>query len=242
VERKTTAPFMRFFVGTSGYSYPKWKGSFYPAKLPQTEMLRCYAERFDSVEINNTFYKMPSVSDAESWTSQVPNSFRFTIKAPQTITHFKRLKDAEAPTGQLLQVTAALKRRRGPLLFGLPPNMKKDVPRLQAYLRLIPRGVRAAFEFRHESWFTEDVFDCLRARQCALCVADAEDLPRAKLIHTAGWGYVRLRRENYTKRALAGWVKKLRSQSWKEAYVFFKHEDTGTGPKFAARFLELVNA
>jgi uncharacterized protein YecE (DUF72 family) len=233
---------MQFFVGTSGYSYPKWKGSFYPAKLPQAEMLRYYAERFDAVEMNNTFYKMPSESDVEAWASQVPHGFRFAIKAPQTITHFKRLKDAEDPTERLLRTAAVLKQKRGPVLFGLPPNMKVDVPRLQAFLRLIPRSVRVAFEFRHKSWFEDGVFDSLRARNCALCIADAEDLPRAKPIDTAGWGYVRLRRENYTKRALAEWVKKLRSRPWKEAYVFFKHEDTGTGPKFAARFLELAQS
>jgi uncharacterized protein YecE (DUF72 family) len=233
---------MRFFVGTSGYSYPMWKGRFYPAKLPRAQMLTCYAERFDAVEINNTFYRMPSEGDVKEWASQVPGSFRFAIKAPQSITHFKRLKGAEEPTRQLLQVTAALKKRRGPVLFGLPPNMKRDLPRLQAFLRLIPRSVQTAFEFRHESWFEDDVFACLQARQCALCIADAESLPRAKLMSTAGWGYVRLRRENYTKRSLAEWVKRLRSQPWKEAYVFFKHEDTGTGPKFAARFFELAES
>src|SRR5438105_8152217 len=226
---------MRFFVGTSGYSYPKWKGSFYPEKLPQKEMLSYYAERFAAVEINNSFYKMPSESDVKSWASQVPTTFRFAIKAPQTITHFKRLNGAEEATEELFMATAALKARRGPVLFGLPPNFKKDLPRLMAFLRRIPRSVQAAFEFRHESWFSDDVFDCLRARRCALCIADAEDLPRARLVATTEWGYIRLRRKRYTKKSLADWVKTLSSHAWKEAYVFFKHEDTGTGPKFAAR-------
>ena len=237
---RSTILTMKIFVGTSGYSYPKWKGRFYPAKLPLKQMLSYYAERFDAVEINNTFYKMPSDSEVEPWASQVPQSFRFAIKAPRSITHFKRLNDAVEPTRQLLQATAALKNRRGPVLFGLPPNMKKDIPRLRTFLRHIPRSERAAFEFRHESWFTDEVFDCLRTRQCALCIADANELPRVKLIDTAGWGYVRLRKENYTKRALVEWVKKLRSLPWNDAFVFFKHEDTGTGPKFAAQFLELV--
>jgi len=232
---------MQFFVGTSGYSYPKWKGSFYPVKLPQKEMLGYYAEQFGAVEINNTFYKMPSASDVESWATQVPKHFRFAIKAPQAITHFKRLKEAEEPTKQLFGVAGALKARLGPVLFGLPPNMKKDVARLKDFLRFIPKKAQAAFEFRHESWFDEEVFDCLRASSCALCVADAEELPRTKLIATADWGYIRLRRETYTKQALVDWIKKMRSLPWNEAYVFFKHEDTGTGPKFAAQFLELAN-
>src|SRR5438876_11658484 len=146
---------MQFFVGTSGYSYPKWKGSFYPEKLPQKEMLGYYAERFAAVEINNSFYKMPTESDVEAWASQVPSRFRFAVKAPQTITHFKRLKGAEEAAENLFRVVAALKARQGPVLFGLPPNMKKDVPRLKAFLRLIPKKVQAAFEFRHESWFDD---------------------------------------------------------------------------------------
>ncbi len=232
---------MQFFVGTSGYSYPKWKGSFYPEKLPQKEMLSNYAERFAAVEINNSFYRMPSESDVQSWAGQVPQGFRFALKAPQAITHFKRLKDSEEAVETLFKTTAALKARQGPVLFGLPPNFKKDLPRLEAFLRLVPKRAHAAFEFRHESWFADDVFDCLRAHRCALCIADAEELPAQKVIDTAGWGYVRLRRERYTDRGLAKWMEQLKSQEWNEAYVFFKHEDTGTGPKFAASFLDLAN-
>src|SRR3989442_629190 len=161
---------MQFFVGTSGYSYPKWKGSFYPEKMPQKEMLRYYAERFGAVEINNSFYKMLTESDVQSWASQVQAEFRFAIKAPQTITHFKRLKDAEEATEQLFRVAGVLKARVGPVLFGLPPNMKKDLARLKAFLNLVPKKAQAAFEFRHESWFDEEVFACLRASRCALCV------------------------------------------------------------------------
>jgi uncharacterized protein YecE (DUF72 family) len=232
---------MQFFVGTSGYSYPKWKGSFYPEKLPNKEMLSYYAERFAAVEINNSFYRMPAQSDMKSWAGQVPNAFRFAFKAPQTITHRKRLKDADEPTSQFFHSLDVLNAKRGPVLFGLPPNFKKDLPRLEAFLRLIPKGVQAAFEFRHESWFAEDVFDCLRAGRCALCIADAEDLPPQKVIATASWGYIRLRREQYTDKSIAKWVEQLKSQAWTEAYVFFKHEETGTGPKFAARFLKQLD-
>jgi len=239
--RRSEFDSMQFFVGTSGYSYPKWKGSFYPQKLPQKQMLRYYAERFHAVELNNTFRRMPSESSMQSWTSQVPSGFRFAIKAPQAITHFKRLKDAEEPTKQLFGVAGALKKQLGPILFGLPPSFKKDVPRLRAFLKLIPRNKQTAFEFRHESWFDDEVFDCLRRRRCALCVADAEELPRTSLVATTDWGYLRLRRENYTRKSLATWLKKIRSMGWKEAYIFFKHEDTGTGPKFATRFLDLVH-
>lgn len=232
---------MQFFVGTSGYSYKEWKGSFYPAKLPQTEMLAFYAQRFSTVEINNTFYRMPKTSVIESWAAQVPESFRFVLKASQRITHFGRLKGVEEPTEYLLRAAAALKERRGPILFQLPSNLKKDLPRLAAFVDLIDAGTQAAFEFRHESWFDHEVYDCLRRKGCALCVADIEDTPRCDLVATAGWGYVRLRRESYGDKELRDWIAKLSSQPWESAYVFFKHEDAGTGPKFAARFLELAD-
>jgi uncharacterized protein YecE (DUF72 family) len=231
---------MQFFVGTSGYSYKEWKGIFYPEKLPQKEMLSYYAGRFSTVEINNTFYAMPNPATLESWAGQTPDSFRFVLKAPQAITHRKRLKNVEGETDFLLRTAAVLTKRQGPLLFQLPPNLKKDVPRLDAFLKLVDGRARAAFEFRHESWLDEEVFDCLRAHSCALCVADADDLPAAEPVTTAGWGYVRLRRVVYTPEALRAWVDKLRSRDWTEAYVFFKHEDAATGPQLANRFLKLV--
>ncbi len=231
---------VRFFVGTSGYSYPKWKGSFYPAKLPQKEMLRYYAERFATVEINNTFYQLPEPGALEAWAEQTPARFRFALKAPQTITHRKRLKEVEAQAAQFLSTAEALKKRLGPLLFQLPPNFKKDLPRLAAFLELLEQRTPVAFEFRHASWFDSDVLACLRANRCALCIADTDEVPCREVISTARWGYVRLRRKKYSKRQLAEWVERLRSQPWNQAYVFFKHEDTGTGPKFAARFLELA--
>jgi uncharacterized protein YecE (DUF72 family) len=231
---------MRFFVGTSGYSYKEWKGSFYPEKLAQREMLGYYAQRFCTVEMNNSFYRMPEASLVKSWAREVPAGFRFALKAPQTITHFKRLKDAEAVTKELLHTVSVLKRRRGPLLFQLPPNFKKDLPRLEAFLRLLRKRKSIAFEFRHASWFDNEVFDCLRANSCALCIADSDDIPCADLVSTTDWGYVRLRRKRYTRKQLAEWVERLTSQNWDEAYVYFKHEDSGTGPRYAARFLELA--
>jgi uncharacterized protein YecE (DUF72 family) len=203
-------------------------------------MLGYYAERFSTVEVNNSFYRMPDADVLKSWGREVPVGFQFSLKAPQAITHFKRLKNAEALTQEFLDVTSVLKRRRGPLLFQLPPNFKIDIPRLEAFLRLLRKRKSIAFEFRHASWFDNEVYDLLRANSCALCVADSDDVPCADPVSTAGWGYVRLRRKRYTRKELAEWIEKLRKQPWEEAYVFFKHEDSGTGPKYAARFLELA--
>ena len=231
---------MRFFVGTSAFSESKWKGSFYPKALPQKEMLRYYAERFNAVEINSSYYRMPSASNLKSWLADVPEGFQFAFKAPQAITHFKRLKDAGEPTQTFLETTAVLGTHRGPLLFGLPPNFKKDLPRLRDFLRELPGRTSVAFEFRHASWFDEEVFDCLRAQNCALCTNDEDKSPWTDLVRTTSWGYVRLRRKAYTDKSLARWIKTLNAQKWPEAYVVFKHEVTGTGPKLAARFLKLA--
>jgi uncharacterized protein YecE (DUF72 family) len=233
---------MQLFVGTSAFSEPKWKGKFYPPKLPQKEMLPYYAQHFAAVEINSTFYKMPVASDLAAWTAQVPRNFRFALKSPQTITHRKRLKDTAEPTKQLFEVAASLKNHLGPILFGLPPNFKIDLPRLEAFLKLVPREAKVAFEFRHASWFDDEVFDCLRKHRAALCIAHTDDFPKPEFIATTTWGYVRLRREKYSKKDLAKWVAQIQSQSWNEAHVYFKHEDTGTGPKFAAQFLKLAVA
>jgi uncharacterized protein YecE (DUF72 family) len=230
---------MRFFVGTSGYGYKEWKGSFYPLKMKPAEMLGFYAQHFSAVEINQTFRRMPTDDAVEAWTAQVPATFQFVLKAPQKITHFKRLKGVESETAEFLRVAATLKKQQGPLLFQLPPNFKQDVPRLEAFLKLIGKQARAAFEFRHESWFEESVFECLRKYSCCLCVADAEDLPATDLVRTADWGYVRLRREDYDDRSLSRWIATMRDQGWDDAYVFFRHEETGLGPKFGARFMEL---
>jgi uncharacterized protein YecE (DUF72 family) len=233
---------MRFFAGTSGYSYKEWKGEFYPVKLPQKEMLAYYAQHFSTVELNNTFYRMPSVGTVESWAAQVPECFRFVLKAPQTITHHKRLINAHEPTDAFLHAASALESRQGPVFFQLPPNLKKDLPRLEQFLNLLGNRIPCAFEFRHESWLADDVLDLLRANSAALCAADTDELPITDFVSTAGWGYLRLRSEGYTDEQLMHWIEWLRAKNLSEAYIFFRHEDTGTGPKFAARFLELAAA
>lgn len=232
---------MRILAGTSGYSYPAWKGSFYPEDIPSGEMLRHYATKLPAVEINNTFYRLPTPSLLAGWAEQVPESFRFALKASQKITHIRRLKGAVDETRFLLESAQKLGPRLGPILFGLPPNLKKDVPRLASFLELLPAGVRAAFEFRNVSWFDDEVYAALRAKNVALCVAEAEDLT-VPFVATADWGYLRLRRQDYDDAAVATWARSVRAQAWTEAFVFFKHEDEGTGPKLAARFLEIVNA
>jgi uncharacterized protein YecE (DUF72 family) len=229
-----------FHVGTSGYSYKEWKGSFYPKDLPADGMLRYYAERFDAVEINNTFYRMPKADVLKAWADEVPSGFQFVIKSPQRITHFQRLRGAGESISYLLSVTKVLEKRLGPLLFQLPGNFKKDVPRLREFLTLLPTGQRTAFEFRHQSWFDDDVLDALKERQAVLCIAEAEDELDVPFVSTADWGYMRLRLPEYSDAALKKWIKDAREQKWREAFVFFKHEDEAKGPKFATRFLKLI--
>jgi uncharacterized protein YecE (DUF72 family) len=233
---------MNLYVGTSGYSYKEWKGSFYPEKIPAKEMLRFYSERLSTVEINATFYRMPQQSMLENWKQQVPSTFRFSLKAPQRVTHFKRLKDAEEETKYFLETSSILADQLGVVLFQLPPNMKKDLPRLENFLSNLPEQTRAAFEFRHPTWFDDDVLELLRSRNLALCVSDTDDLPTTHIDKTADWGYLRLRRVNYSEENLTDWQKRIRDQNWKETFLFFKHEDAGTGPKLAAQFLRIANS
>ena len=232
---------MQYSVGTSGYSYPKWRGRFYPPKMPPAEMLNYYAQRFPTVELNNTFYRLPDQKTVASWTEQVPSTFQFAVKAPQTITHFKRLKDVGEVASHFFSVIAVLKARLGPLLFQLPPNFKKDLPRLKAFLELL--GDRtAAFEFRHQSWLDDEVFECLRAHGCALCIADMEGEPPPKLVATADWGYVRLRRDSYTEGELRQWLEQLSRQKWRKTYVYFMHDEVGVGAEMATQFVKLIGA
>jgi uncharacterized protein YecE (DUF72 family) len=231
---------MTLYVGTSGYSFKEWKGSFYPEDLPAKEMLCYYGERFGTVEINNTFYRMPKTAVVEGWASEVPAEFKFVLKASQRITHIKRLKEVEEPVSILLQVSSALKQRLGALLFQLPPNMKKDAARLADFLALLPKGQRAALEFRHPSWFDDEIFDLLRDHQAALCIAEAENDLEVPFVSTAPWGYLRLRQPDYTRAQLKAWAKRVREQEWQDAFVFFKHEDEGKGPRLAKQFLELA--
>jgi uncharacterized protein YecE (DUF72 family) len=227
-------------VGTSGYSYKEWKGTFYPEKIPAKDMLSYYASRLRAVEINNTFYRLPQRSVLENWREQVPADFRFSVKASQKITHFKRLKDAEEETKYLMETAGALENHLGPVLFQLPPNFKKDLPRLETFLNGLPSGTQATFEFRHPTWQDDDVLELLRNKGHALCISDTDDLPVNHIDRTADWGYLRLRRVNYSDANLAEWLQRVRGQNWQEAYVFFKHEDEGTGPKLAGQFLNLA--
>ncbi|HYV27937.1 MAG TPA: DUF72 domain-containing protein [Candidatus Eisenbacteria bacterium] len=232
---------MNLYVGTSGYSYKEWKGSFYPADLPEKQMLRFYGERFRCVEINNTFYRMPKESVLESWASEVPASFKFVLKAPQRITHMQRLKDADDSVSYFLKVARALKDRLGPLLFQLPPFMKKDLPRLRQFLAQLPSDPPSAFEFRHQSWLDDEILALLREHRVALCIAESEDGIEIPFVSTANWGYLRLRRPDYGDPELSAWAQRILDQQWENAFVFFKHEDEGKGPLMGKRFLELAS-
>ena len=221
-------------VGTSGYNYPEWKGSFYPADLPASKMLAYYAARFTCVEINYTFYRMPTAKAVAGWATAVPPAFVFALKAPQRITHHRRLKDVDEPLTYFKDVLRTLGPQLGPLLFQLPPNFRKETTRLGDLLAMLPRDLRVAFEFRHHSWFDDDVYALLRAWNAALCVADTEK-GTTPLVPTADFGYLRLRDQDYTDAELADWAARLRSEAWRDAYVFFKHEESGTGPALARR-------
>src|SRR5215471_101040 len=232
------------WVGTSGYSYAEWKGSFYPEKMPQKKMFEFYAARFRTVEINNTFYKMPDEKLLEGWRDTSPPGFVFALKAPQRITHMLRLKPEAADTLKVfLERAAILGQKLGPILFQLPPNFQKDTARLAGFLDLLPDGTRAAFEFRSETWFDEEVFSLLGARHAALCIADNEKLHTPQ-IATAKFGYLRLRDEGYEEKDLEAWRRKIAelSWAWDDAFVYFKHEEAGKGPLFAKRLLELAAA
>ena len=231
---------MNLYVGTSGYSYKEWKGPFYPPKLPAKQMLAFYGEHFRTVEINYTFRRLPTAAVLKAWADAVPADFRFALKAPELITHRKRLQDVGDALVNFLDVTDTLKQRLGPLLFQLPPNFKKDTLRLQAFLQLVPLERRVAFEFRHPSWLDDEVFALLREHGAALCIADADDDLEVPMAATADWGCLRLRRPDYDDTALKRWLKQIRQQDWQDAFVFFKHEDEGRGPKLALKLLELA--
>ncbi len=231
---------MNLHVGTSGYNFPEWKGSFYPAKLPAAKMLEYYAARLQTVEINYTFYRMPTPKIVAGWAATVPETFTFVLKAPQRITHVARLKDIDDTLRYFCETAAGLGARLGPLLFQLPPNFKKDTARLANLLAQLPPGVRAACEFRHASWFADDVYELLRTYNGALCVADTGDAT-TPLVATADFGYLRLRDEGYDEQGLAAWMDRVRElgAGWRDAFVFFKHEGSGEGPRLAERLLQL---
>lgn len=203
-------------------------------------MLSFYASRLGSVEINNTFYRMPKTDLLERWRDAVPEGFRFALKASRRITHQQRLKDAGDSVDYLFRTAEVLSERLGPFLFQLPPYLRRDIDRLASFLGLLPDGMRAAFEFRHASWFDDEVFALLADAGASLCIADAGGDHDAPLVATADFGYLRLRREDYDEAALRAWADRIRRQPWRETYVFFKHEDEGAGPRMAAQFETLL--
>ena len=228
----------KLFAGASGYSFKEWNGTFYPENMKPDGMLAWYSARLPTVEINNTFYQMPKIAVLENWARTVPDSFRFAIKASRRITHLSRLKAESAADSVafLYQNLATLADKRGPVLFQLPPFLKKDLPRLQEFLGLLPEDHRAAFEFRNDTWFADDTYAALRSAGAALCLSEREDNAPPPLIETAGWGYVRLRLETYSDADLARWAERLQGTGWREIFAYFMHEPTA--PAYAATLMK----
>jgi uncharacterized protein YecE (DUF72 family) len=230
----------RLLAGASGYSFKEWKGNFYPEKIKPEDMLAFYAQHLPTVEINNTFYQMPKVAVLETWARSTPESFRFAIKASRRITHIARLKaEASADSVEFLyRNLAALGVKRGPVLFQLPPFLKKDLGRLTEFLHVLPDGHRAAFEFRSDSWFADDVYDALKGAGAALCLSEREDNAPPPLVETAPWGYIRLRLETYSDDDLKQWARTLEATSWREIDAYFMHEPTA--PAYARALMQFA--
>lgn len=229
---------MRLLTGTSGFSYKQWLGCFYPEKLHADEMLHYYAERFATVEINNTFYRMPAESMLARWAQEVPPAFSFTLKAPRRITHEQRLRESEASVAEFVRRAAALGDKLGVLLFQLPPFLRKDVHRLSDFLAGLPSDKRYAFEFRHASWRDDEIFDALRSRGALWCVTDTDE-GETPFLATTDCAYIRLRRTHYDDADLRGWAERIAAQPLERAYVYFMHEDEALGTRFAKRLDEL---
>jgi uncharacterized protein YecE (DUF72 family) len=232
---------MNFWIGTSGFQYSEWKGNFYPEDLATAKMLPFYAERFRTTEINYTFHRIPAQKTIENWKAQTSEKFRFALKAPQKITHWAKLRDCSDTLEYFCKIVTDLDERLGPVLFQLPPTFKKDTDVLNSFLRELP-SMRAAFEFRHESWFDDEIFELLKSRNVALCIADTDSIATPENI-TADYGYLRLRREDYTGDDVKRWSEFVREQgsNWSDAFVYFKHEESGIGPKLAKQMSDLLN-
>ncbi len=231
---------MEIYIGTSGFGYKEWKGIFYPEKISPKEMLRFYAEHFQAVEINNTFYHMPTEAILASWAGQVPDDFVFAFKAPQIITHLKRLKGVEEETEYLLRTLSVLEKKLGPVLFQFPKSFPADRPRLESFLQLLPKRMLLAFDFRNLSWHNTEILALLGKKGCGLCLEDTDDNPVGEITSIAPWGYLRLRRSDYTEEDLSRWQERIYSQKWEQAFVFFKHEEEALGPQRAVRFQEMA--
>lgn len=232
---------MNTWTGTSGFQYPEWKGKFYPEKLSTAKMLTHYAGEFNSTEINYTFRSLPSEKTILRWTGETPEEFRFSLKAPQRVTHFSKLKNCGEVMDAFLESVKGLGDKLGPVLFQLPPTFKADAALLGDFLGVLPEGLRAAFEFRHESWLTDAVFGILAKHSTALCVAESEDFETPR-VATADFGYLRPRREDYTAADIKKWAKFVKDQSkgWTEVFAYFKHEETCVGPGFAKAFMKAL--
>jgi uncharacterized protein YecE (DUF72 family) len=233
---------MKFYIGTSGYGYQEWKGLFYPEKISAKKMLSFYADKFSSVEINNTFYRMPTINVVESWANQVPANFVFAIKAPQIITHVKRLKNVSEEIKYFLTIVSDLGKKLGAILFQFPASFHQDIPLLEKFIEHIPPRMKSvAFDFRGKSWHNKETYVLLKKRNFCLCYEDTDQKPLQEIVSTASWGYLRLRRADYTKRALSSWAKKIRAQNWQKVFVFFKHEGDASarGPVLAQSFRQM---
>ncbi len=233
---------MELWIGTSGFQYAEWKGTFYPADLPTAKMLPYYAERFSTTEVNYTFHRIPSGKTIEGWWKTTPERFKFSLKAPQKVTHWAKLRNCGDTLRYFQQVVCDLEKKLGCVLFQLPPTLKKDAALLEAFIADVPDGMRAAFEFRDAAWFSDDVFELLKRKNLALCIADSEKLATPD-VATADYGYLRLRREDYQDADIARWAEaiKARSSVWSDAFVYFKHEESGIGPKFAKQMIDLLS-
>jgi uncharacterized protein YecE (DUF72 family) len=234
---------VRLWVGTSGYNYPEWKGTFYPQKMPASKMLPFYAQHFATVEINYTFYRTPNEKILAGWSEQTPADFKLTLKAPKRITHIARLRECSDLLAYFLKTAATLGPKLGAILFQLPPYFRKDLTVLEGFLQLLPEGTCAAFEFRHVSWMDPEVFARLRERNIALCVADSEKFSTPVEV-TASYGYFRLRDEGYQREDLLRWAQLIRERTahCSDVFVYFKHEESGIGPQFAKTLLEALVA
>jgi uncharacterized protein YecE (DUF72 family) len=232
---------MNLWVGTSGFQYAEWKGTFYPEDLSTAKMLPFYAERFRTTEINYTFRRIPSAKTIQSWWDVTPERFKFSLKAPQKVTHFAKLKNCGDTLRYFYQVISDLESKLGVVLFQLPPAFKKDALLLAAFLDEVPSGMRAAFEFRHASWFDDEVFALLKSKNVALCIADSENLA-TPVVATADYGYLRLRREDYAAADMARWAQAIEEKKtlWADTFVYLKHEESGMGPKLARQLREIL--
>ncbi|MDQ2659341.1 MAG: DUF72 domain-containing protein [Verrucomicrobiota bacterium] len=232
---------MDLWIGTSGFQYTEWKGTFYPEDLSTAKMLPYYAARLTTTEINYTFHRIPSAKTIEGWYQTTPERFKFSLKAPQKITHFAKLRNCGDTLRFFHQVISDLEKKLGCVLFQLPPQMKKDAGLLSAFLEDVPMGLRAAFEFRDESWFDDEIYALLKTRNLALCIADSEKIS-TPIVATADYGYLRLRREDYQEADVTRWagMVKERASAWSDAFVYFKHEESGIGPKLAQQMVAVL--